>query len=96
VDPAGNTSLVDGQWRRRRHCALHREHHRAQAAETALRESEKLLHLFIEHAPVSLAMFDREMRYLAVSRQYLEEALLVGREVIGHSAYEIFPNCRKA
>jgi diguanylate cyclase (GGDEF)-like protein/PAS domain S-box-containing protein len=60
-------------------------------AEEALRESNKLLQLFIEHAPVALAMFDREMRILAVSRHYLEISFLVGREVIGHSAYEIFP-----
>jgi len=61
-------------------------------AEMELRESRDLLQLFIDHAPVSLAMFDREMRYLAASRRHLEEFGLVGREVIGHSHYEIFPN----
>ncbi len=56
-----------------------------------LRESEDLLHLFIEHAPVALAMFDREMRYLAVSRRWLEMHSLPGMDVIGHSHYEIMP-----
>jgi diguanylate cyclase (GGDEF)-like protein/PAS domain S-box-containing protein len=60
-------------------------------AEVALRESKELFQLFIEHAPVGLAMFDREMRYLAASSRYLEEASLVGREIIGHPFYEIFP-----
>ncbi len=60
-------------------------------AEVALRESKELLQLFIEHAPVSLSMFDREMRYLAVSRRCIEEYGLAGREVIGHSFDELFP-----
>ena len=42
-------------------------------AEEALRENEEHLRLFIEHAPVSLAMFDRNMRYLQVSRRWLKD-----------------------
>jgi diguanylate cyclase (GGDEF)-like protein/PAS domain S-box-containing protein len=61
-------------------------------AEETLRESEELLKLFTEHAPASLAMLDRELRYLAVSRRYIEERSLVDREIIGHSVYEILPN----
>jgi diguanylate cyclase (GGDEF)-like protein/PAS domain S-box-containing protein len=60
-------------------------------AEAALSESRDLLQLFIQHAPVALAMFDREMRYVAVSRRWLEMHSLLDREVIGHSQYEIFP-----
>ena len=56
-----------------------------------LRESKELLQLFIEHAPAALAMLDREMRYLAVSHRWLEIHSLVGRDVIGQSHYEIFP-----
>ena len=60
-------------------------------AEVALRESKELLQLFIEHAPVPLSMFDREMRYLAASRRCIEEYGLAGREIIGHSHYEVVP-----
>ena len=61
-------------------------------AEIALRESNDLMQLFIEHAPVSIAMFDREIRYLAASRQHRTAFGLAERDIIGHSHYELFPN----
>jgi len=36
-------------------------------------------------------MMDRDLRYLAVSRRFMEMESLVGREIIGHSHYEFFP-----
>ena len=57
------------------------------------------LALFVEQIPASVAIFDAEMRYLAVSPRYLSEAefLFPGRvfspaEVIGCSHYELFPD----
>lgn len=60
-------------------------------AEDALRENEKILQLFIEHAPAALAMFDRKMRYLAVSRRWMTDYNLGDRAIIGRSHYDIFP-----
>jgi PAS domain S-box-containing protein len=49
---------------------------------------------FIEHVPTAVAMFDTEMRYLAVSRSFLSLIEFSGSpaEVIGHSHYETFPD----
>jgi PAS domain S-box-containing protein len=63
---------------------------RAQAEE-ALRESEELLGLFVEHAPAALAMFDEEMRYLYASHRWKEDYNLGDRELRGISHYQIFP-----
>ena len=60
--------------------------------EAGLRESKELLQIFIQHAPVALAMFDREMRYVAVSKLWLKSLNLVGQEVLGRSHYDVITN----
>lgn len=59
--------------------------------EADLRQSEELLNLFIQHAPAALAMLDRDMRYIAASRKWIDSYGIGGREIIGKSHYEIFP-----
>ena len=56
-----------------------------------IRESEEKNRLFIEYAPAAMAMFDKEMRYVSVSKQWMKEYDLAG-DVIGKKHYELFPN----
>ena len=49
------------------------------------------LRAFIDQAPVSMAMFDREMRYMAASQRWIERLCGGRRDVIGRSHYEVNP-----
>ena len=56
-----------------------------------LLEHEEQLELFIEHSPVSLAMFDKNMRYIAASRRWVTDFNLDTQQLTGLSHYDIFP-----
>ena len=59
--------------------------------EEAMRAREADLRRFAEFAPVAIAMFDREMRYLAASRRFRDDYGLGEQEVLGRSHYDVFP-----
>lgn len=61
-------------------------------AEIELKTQKLRLSTFVEHAPAAVAMFDKEMRYIAVSRRWLEEFQIQGQPVLGISHYDLFPN----
>ncbi|MGQ0555358.1 MAG: PAS domain-containing sensor histidine kinase [Nitrospiraceae bacterium] len=54
-------------------------------------ESEERLRLFINYAPAALAMFDRDMRYLALSQRWMTD-YRTPIDVIGQSHYDVFPD----
>lgn len=63
--------------------------------ELALERERQLLRQIITNAPISMALFDTEMRYLAYSTRWLEEQGLTGQSIIGCCHYEVFPDLRE-
>ena len=77
------------------HMPLDRAEHKPAAsqliADSQLIVAETQLTSLVEHAPMAIAMFDRQMRYLAVSRRYvIDYRLPPAAQLIGKSHYEIF------
>jgi PAS domain S-box-containing protein len=56
-----------------------------------MRAREQDLKRFAEFAPVAIAMFDREMRYLAASRRFRDDFGLGDQELMGRCHYDVFP-----
>lgn len=55
-------------------------------------DSEELLRLFIDQAPVPIAMFDREMRYIAASRRWVKDYKLGELQWRTACHYDLFPD----
>ncbi len=57
----------------------------------ALRENQEWLQMVFERAPVHLAMFDRRMRFLKVSRKWVDDYNLSHCDLCGRDLYEVLP-----
>jgi len=65
-------------------------------AETALKNSEAQLQLFVEHTPAAVAMFDKDMRYLVLTRRWQNDYQLGDGDLRGVSHYDVLPWTREA
>ncbi len=63
----------------------------ADSASTTLHQREELLRLCFDAAPAGIAMFDREMRYVAASKRYKQDHGVADQDLIGRSHYDVFP-----
>ena len=60
--------------------------------ELLLRSRQNELRAFVEAAPAAIAMFDRNLCYIAASEKWYEDYQLLDKKILGKSQYEIFPD----
>ncbi len=58
----------------------------------AVLASERLTRYIVEHNPLEVAVFDREMRYLMASKSFLKNSRLDENTYLGRSHYELVPD----
>jgi len=63
--------------------------------QAALERERQQLQQVIVNAPVAMAMFDTEMRYIAYSDRWLADYNVVDQSIVGRSHYEIFPDSKE-
>ena len=62
------------------------------AAEVALAKSQQQLRLFIEQAPISIAMLDRNLNYVATSHRWIAEYGRGYSDLTGLNHFEVHPD----
>jgi PAS domain S-box-containing protein len=62
------------------------------AAEEALERERQQLLAIVAEAPVAMAMFDRDMRYVAHSRKWVDDMNRQGTSLVGQWHYDIVPD----
>lgn len=71
---------------------MRRAERERQKAEENLKKSQAQLLTFIQHAPISVAMFDRKMNYLAASGRWLVDYGKGQADLTGCNHYELYPD----
>lgn len=53
--------------------------------------NERKMRLLVQNTPAAVAMFDKNMCYIEASDRWMRDYNLVGKNIIGKSHYEVFP-----
>lgn len=64
---------------------------RLRKTESEARRTHEHFKLLLKYAPVSIVLFDRQMRYLIVSDRFLKDYGLGNRDIHGLCHYDVFP-----
>ena len=59
--------------------------------EKKLSESEKMMRYIVKFDPNAIAVYDRDLHYIAVSDRYLQDYNVKEKDLIGKHHYEVFP-----
>jgi PAS domain S-box-containing protein len=59
--------------------------------ERTLREREEVMRYIVKHDPNAIAVFDRHLRYIAVSNRYLHDYNVTEEDILGKHHYDVFP-----
>ncbi|MDQ1331942.1 MAG: two-component system, cell cycle sensor histidine kinase and response regulator CckA, partial [Thermodesulfobacteriota bacterium] len=63
--------------------------------EEHLRENEAMMRYIIKHDPNAIAVYDRNLRYIAVSDRYLLDYNIRESDITGRHHYDVFPEMPK-
>lgn len=66
-----------------------------QEANQKLSQSKEVLQMFIKYTPHAIAMFDKNLNYLAASDKWYTDYRIDGQAIIGKHHYDVFPEIRK-
>jgi PAS domain S-box-containing protein len=61
------------------------------STEEQLREREEMMRHIIQHDPNAIAVYDRNLHYIAVSNRYLQDYEIKETDILGKHHYEVFP-----
>jgi PAS domain S-box-containing protein len=70
---------------------LARENAERRQTQQTLQQSEEMMRYIIKHDPNAIAVYDKNLHYIAVSDRYIHDYGIEDQPVVGRHHYEVFP-----